>query len=156
MEDFNENLKVANKHLTEGIIQEELLNNPDAILLYAQEQRVRLLKGVLSLGIPTKAMAQQVLFGAIKDMEATALGRKKLKVEEMAEANKEVTNALLSDVLKKISFSSTGVNTNVYDITPTLPVLEDNLTELEIKPDELKQGVIIDNYDNFIQRQAAV
>jgi len=94
----------------------------DHIFAYTHHQRKRIIKSLTKRGIPEDHEYQKVLLTTLKDMDASALGRKRIKMEEKGNAIQENAAALISQILSKTQNMSPYQTSNpVAKPAPTLP-----------------------------------
>ena len=132
-------------HLEEANMNTNVQLNDDDVLSYVHNKRASIVESLTASGVPTDLDTVKVLLTALKDMDYTALSKKKIKAEERNSDLQSQSAALIAKILLT---SSNKVNvSNIHIVTPTLPntipppILVEG--ELDIIPCEM-------TYDGFI------
>ena len=131
------------------------LESEESMLVYAQSKRKDFIEQILKLekGVPAKASGQKVLFDALNQMETTALGRMRIKVDDKQAANTELAAKLIASVLTGIHGKTINGNSNV--IIPNnykAPSLPEHIAPPILVPGEIDSNAGHEDYDSFIAR----
>lgn len=134
-----------------------VLVDEDDILAYTHQQRLHMLSKVIVNGaLPEDPAAQKVAVSLLKDMDAAALGRKRIKVEEKIADNQEAAAAVIAKVL------GASASAKPYQLNAT-DVIARPAPELgaEVPPPRLVEGETAvastqDSFESFTARVAAL
>lgn len=129
---------------------EARLESEESILAYAQSKRLSVLETILNKGVPEKAAGQKVVFDALKDMEAAALGRLRIKIDEKHNANSEIAAKLIAEVLTGIHGKMKIEPIPIERFVP--PSLPDHIPKPVLVPGEIDMVAGSEDYDSFVAR----
>jgi len=115
-----------------GVLDNPDIEDPDAlppeiptdehIFAYTHHQRKRIIKSITKRGIPEDPEYQKVLLTTLKDMDTSALGRKRIKVDEKLTSSQTQAASIISDILNKMQGVKLHVsNANANTPAPVLP-----------------------------------
>lgn len=131
-----------------------VLENEDDILAYTHNHRKEIVKAMTADGVPKDNADISLLLGALKDMDQSALTRKRIKSEEKV-ANLEAQSAeLFSTLLVKGQIKGL-YETDVIE-NRVIPVLGDDMPPLTLVPGETDVGVSVETYDTFMERHLQI
>lgn len=124
----------------------------DADLDFVRHYRKKIVNKIFEKGVPENPDDLRLGMLALADMDRAALGRKRIKIEEKANASQEHAAAIIGQLLMKATI---GGNTPFKVATPIereLPLLGNDIPEPITVPGEMSTEIINDNYDSFMAR----
>ncbi len=131
--------------------------NDDEVLDFTQIIRRKFVSTVTDQGtkMPTDPKEAKVLLSALADLDKTALGKKRLKLDkEMNETNAQTIAAIAAEV--KASAMLFGGNQPAATAPRPAPVFDDSqLPPLQTVDGEMDIGTKSESYDNFKSRYEA-
>lgn len=134
------------------------LPNEDEVLAFTHQQRLSMLGKVLKDGaVPEDPSMAKVAVSLLKDMDAMALGRKRIKADEKIADSQEAAAGLISRVL------TAAAATRPYQLRNPSDVIARPAPQLgsEVPPPLLVEGETAvvsapETYESFVARAAAM
>jgi hypothetical protein len=133
-------------------VQVPELENEDAILAYTHNLRKSIVTELMPQGkFPGDNSDRNAVITMLKDMDASAMGRKRIKVEEKANNNQEAASALIAKMLQMAGGQKPfQAEHPIKDITP--PQLGSEVPEPELVEGETDTISAPENVDTFMKR----
>lgn len=137
----------------EPLFKEDIsILNEDAELLFVRNIRLEAIRQSMANGkIPSDPDQAEVLVKLLKDMDQSALTRKKLKAEQEQSQQLGDMTSVVAELLKNLNGQSGLINPEENKNKQIEEIPEDKEVK-DLLPGELEQGIVNDNYENFMQR----
>ena len=135
-----------------AVAEKPTLEAEDDILAFTHQARKNIVGHLTKKGVPDDVEQQRILLSTLKDMDQSALGRKKIKVEEKQNDNQAAAASLISELLLAATNRRTH---NVIDVTPNreIPVLGSDVPPPVLVDGETSDvGSCQETFDSFTQR----
>lgn len=121
----------------------------EEILQFTQRERKKFVNHLIKDGYPADPKEQRILLTALADMDRTALGNKRLNVDEKQVA----VDGKVVEMVGKISEQFGGHNPFEGRTTGELPTVDTRaLPEADPVPGETDIGISEDSYDDLMKR----
>ena len=127
--------------------------NEDEVLDYTHQKRVEIVNALTEKGVPKDdPKVLGALLQTLDGMDRSALGKKRIKVEEKANATQEQASGIIAQLLQKVTSANPyEVQNAPARIAPTLPAA--------VPPPSLVEGETAtvapqQNYDSFVAQGA--
>lgn len=135
--------------------QVEVVDRDDAVLDYTQGVLRDLAEDILKKGMAEVGEDdKKLLLVALRDMAGTAIGRKRIKVEERVADNAEGAAAMIAQILHDSQFTA-HFKRDERDITPRAKVVLGNeIPEPTFLPGEMDINIPQQDVDSFMARTA--
>lgn len=135
--------------------QVEVVDRDDAVLDYTQGVLRDLAEDILKAGMDKVGEDdKKLLLVALRDMAGTAMGRKRIKVEERAVDNAEAAAGLIAEILHSSELTAHFMR-DPKDITPRAKVvLGSEVPEPTFLPGEMDVNSVQQDVDSFMKRTA--
>ncbi len=105
----------------------------DSVQAFVHQKRLQLVKAIMVKGVPDDSESRRDLLTTLKDMDTSALARKKIAADSKGTAQSAAAAAIIARVLGQLSSSTKPeVASNVPFVTPTLGS--------DVPPPELIEG----------------
>lgn len=137
----------------EPLFKEDIsILNEDAELLFVRNIRLEAIRQSMANGkIPSDPDQAEVLVKLLKDMDQSALTRKKLKAEQEQSQQLGDMTSVVAELLKNLNGQSGLINPEENKNKQIEEIPEDKEVK-DLLPGELEQGIVNDTYENFMQR----
>lgn len=125
------------------------LEPEDQILALTHNVRLQILDKMTAKGLPEDPADRKVIVSVLKDMDAAAMGRKRIKVEEKQNNDQSAAAALIAMMMN----GSAGRNPFKLDqpmANREAPLLPDTIPEPETVEGEMATTATNTNYDDFM------
>lgn len=131
-----------------------VLKEEDEILAYTHNIRERVVSSLIQKGIPEDYAAISLLNSTLKDMDQSALTRKRIKSDEKvvdrgAQAAEVFAQLLMNGNIRGL------YKTDVIE-NRVIPTLGNEIPDVVLVPGETDIGVGNDTYENFMAKQKAI
>jgi hypothetical protein len=135
---------------SEKIMAQLDVSREDDVIVYTQQKREMVVDHLMKTGVPEDTAQLSLLLGALSDMDRTALGSKRLRVDDKAVSTAQQAAHLIGEVLQRIPLA------RPYEaeipIDREIPVLPDHLTDIKLVEGEVSQIQSNETHDEFIKR----
>jgi hypothetical protein len=128
----------------------------DAELLYVRNLRLEAIRQTMKDGrIPTDPDSAEIFVKLLKDMDHSAITRKKIKSDEKNTQSISNATALVAEALKSVN-GNTGRNEIPEGVVVEKLVheLPEHLKRTDFIPGELDQGTVNSTYDEFMDKMS--
>lgn len=128
----------------------------DAELLYVRNLRLEAIRQTMKDGkIPTDPDSAEVFVKLLKDMDHSAITRKKIKSDEKNTQSISNATALVAEALKSVN-GNTGRNEIPEGVVVEKLVheLPEHLKRTDFIPGELDQGTVNNTYEEFMDKMS--
>lgn len=134
------------------------LPDEDDVLAYTHQQRLHMLGQVLAQGkLPEDPSMAKVAVSLLKDMDAAALGRKRIKVDEKIADTQEQAAGVIAKVLGAAALHKPYRIADAKDITPRpAPTLGSEIPPPRLVEGEMDEVTSHESYESFVARTDAL
>lgn len=126
------------------------LKADDAVLDFTQGIRRQMVTALMPEGkVPTDKEGAQILLGTLNDMDRQVVNLKRIKVDEKANDNTAMANAIIADVINRVG------GQKIFEVEGSsrdIPVIEGSLIEdVTVVPGELADTDKDTTFDSFME-----
>lgn len=125
----------------------------DALLDHTQQVRMKLVKEMTTVQMPTDKGERMVLLAALEGIDKQALAKKKIGSDEKRGAEDRRVAVMISQMSRKLGADSPFEIPVPLPHGRTMPILEGpGLEPLVVVPGETAQGIEMETCENFMAR----
>lgn len=130
------------------------LEDEDSILAFTHGKRKEIVTALTNKGVPDDNAQVSLLLSTLKDMDHSALVRKRIKTDEKAIDRESEAAQVYATLLAKGQIKGL-YETHVIE-NRVIPTLGNDIPNPVLVPGETDIGVSVETYDTFMEKQRAL